>query len=237
MISIFPYSELGHHNYGWLDARYHFNFAEYHHPDKSGYPPLIVWNDDYIQPGTGFPMHSHRDMEIITYIRQGAITHEDSLGNKGVTKAGEIQIMSAGTGITHSEYNHEDIETLLFQIWIQPNEKNLQPRWENVAINSFHEPGIHPLTTGEKELENSNIIKLFQDATLYLINGEQKKDLDFELKNGRQMYLVVAKGAVMINENRVNSRDGVFIINEDNLYFNFQEDSELIFFDLPAINT
>ena len=198
MISIFPYSELGNHNYGWLDAHYHFNFAEYHHPDKSGYPPLIVWNDDCIQPGTGFPMHSHRDMEIITYIRQGAITHEDSLGNKGVTKAGELQIMSAGTGITHSEYNHEDIETLLFQIWIQPNEKNLQPRWEN---------------------------------------GEQEKDLDFELKNGRQMYLVVAKGAVMINKNIVKSRDGVFINNENKLYFNFKEDSELLFFDLPAINT
>ena len=182
-------------------------------------------------------MHSHRDMEIITYIRQGAITHEDSLGNKGVTKAGEIQIMSAGTGITHSEYNHEDVETLLFQIWIHPNENNIQPRWENVAINSFHEPGIHILASGEKEFENSNIIKLFQDASLYLVNGEQKKNLDFELKNGRQMYLVVAKGAVMINKNIVKSRDGVFIINEDNLYFNFQEDSELIFFDLPAINT
>ena len=237
MISIFPYSELGNHNYGWLDAHYHFNFAEYHHPDSSVYLPLILWNDDCIQPETGFPMHSHRDMKIITYIRQGAITHEDSLGNKGVTKAGEIQIMSAGTGITHSEYNHEDVETLLFQIWIHPNENNIQPRWENVAINSFHEPGIHILASGEKELENSNIIKLFQDATLYLINGEQEKNLDFELKNGRQMYLVVAKGAVMINKNRVNSRDGVFINNENKLDFNFQEDSELLFFDLPAINT
>ena len=234
MISIFPYSELGNHNYGWLDAHYHFNFAEFHHPDKSGYPPLIVWNDDCIQPGTGFPMHSHRDMEIITYIRQGAITHEDSLGNKGVTKAGEIQIMSAGTGITHSEYNHEDIETLLFQIWIQPNEKNIQPRWENVAINSYHEAGIHLLASGEKELGNSTIIKLFQDATLYLINGEQKNDLAFELKNGRKMYLVVSKGSTTINKNEVQSRDGVFIKNENKLYFNFKEDSELIFFDLPA---
>ena len=143
MISIFPYSELGNHNYGWLDAHYHFNFAEYYHPDKSGYPPLIVWNDDCIQPGTGFPMHSHRDMEIITYIRQGAITHEDSLGNKGVTKAGEIQIMSAGTGITHSEYNHEDNETLLFQIWIQPNRYHIKPRWENVDIQS--EKKIHKI--------------------------------------------------------------------------------------------
>ena len=234
MISIFPYSELGNHNYGWLDARYHFNFADYYNPEKSGYPPLIVWNDDRIQPGTGFPMHSHRDMEIITYIRQGAITHKDSLGNNGVTKAGEIQIMSAGTGITHSEYNYENTETLLFQIWIQPNEKNIQPRWENVAINSYHDPGIHPLASGEKELGNSNIIKLFQDASLYLVNGEQKNDLEFELKNGRKMYLVVAKGSTTINKNEVQSRDGVFIKNENKLYFNFKEDSELIFFDLPA---
>ena len=237
MIAIFPYSELGNHNYGWLDAHYHFNFAEYYHPYRSGYSPLIVWNDDCIQPGTGFPMHSHRDMEIITYIRQGAITHEDSLGNKGITKAGEIQIMSAGTGINHSEYNHEDVETLLFQIWIHPNENNIQPRWENIAINSFHDPGIHILASGENELVNSNIIKLYQDATLYLINGEQEKDLDFELKNGRQMYLVIAKGAVMINKNIVKSSDGVFINNENKLDFNFQEDSELLFFDLPAINT
>ena len=147
MISIFPYSELGNHDYGWLDAHYHFNFGNYYHPDKSGYPQLIVWNDDCIQPRTGFPMHSHRDMEIITYIRQGAITHKDSLGNKGVTKAGEIQIMSAGTGITHSEYNHEDVETLLFQIWIHPNENNIQPRWENVARYYYHELGIQPLAS------------------------------------------------------------------------------------------
>ena len=234
MISIFPYSELGNHDYGWLDARYHFNFADYYNPEKSGYPPLIVWNDDRIQPGTGFPMHSHRDMEIITYIRQGAITHKDSLGNNGVTKAGEIQIMSAGTGITHSEYNYENTETLLFQIWIQPNQNNIKPRWENVAINSYHELGIHPLASGEKELGNSNIIKLFQDASLYLVNGAQKNDLEFELKNGRKMYVVVAKGSTTINKNEVQSRDGVFIKNENKLYFNFKEDSELIFFDLPA---
>ena len=102
------------------------------------------------------------------------------------------------------------------------------PRWENVAINLFHEPGIHILASGEKELANSNIIKLFQDATLYLINGEQEKDLDFELKNGRQMYLVVAKGAVMINKNRVKSRDGVFIKNENKLYFNFRSEERRV---------
>ena len=127
MLNIFPFEKLGNHNYGWLNAHYHFNFADYFHSKKMGYPPLLVWNDDQIKPGTGFPMHSHQNMEIITYVRKGAITHEDSLGNKGVTRAGEIQIMSAGTGITHSEYNAEETETHLFQIWIQPNMVNIKP--------------------------------------------------------------------------------------------------------------
>ena len=130
MISVFPFKQLGNHSYGWLNAKYHFSFANYYDPERCGFPPLIVWNDDTIQSGTGFPMHSHKYMEIITYIRKGAISHEDSLGNKGKTRTGEIQIMSAGTGITHSEQNLEDEETLLFQIWIQPNKNNIQPRWE-----------------------------------------------------------------------------------------------------------
>ena len=236
MISIFPYSELGHHNYGWLDAHYHFNFAEYNHSDKSGYPPLIVWNDDCIQPGTGFPMHSHRDMEIITYIRQGAITHEDSLGNKGVTKAGEIQIMSAGTGITHSEYNHEDIETLLFQIWIHPNENNIQPRWENVNIHLKAKSGIYPLASGEEKFKSSQILKIHQDATLYVMNGNVNDYFKYVLEPDRQIYLVVSKGSVNINAIRANKRDGVRIIYERNLNFIFQGNSELIILDLPNIS-
>ncbi len=147
MITIFPFNQLGNHNYGWLNAHYHFSFANYQNHEKNGFLPLLVWNDDKIQPGTGFPMHSHKDMEIITYIRKGAISHEDSLGNKGMTRSGEIQIMSAGTGITHSEHNLEDEETLLFQIWIQPNKNNIQPRWENIDIDLETKSGIHPVAS------------------------------------------------------------------------------------------
>ena len=136
MITIFPFNKLGTHDYGWLNAHYHFSFANYNNPEKNGFPPLIVWNDDCIQPDTGFPMHSHKDMEIITYIREGSITHTDNLGNQGITKAGEIQIMSAGTGITHSEFNYGNHKTLLFQIWIYPDKNALKPRWENIDINS-----------------------------------------------------------------------------------------------------
>ena len=158
MITIFPFNQLGNHDQGWLNAHYHFSFANYQNHEKNGFPPLLVWNDDKMQPGTGFPMHSHKDMEIITYIRKGAISHEDSLGNKGVTCSGEIQIMSAGTGITHSEYNHGNNETRLFQIWIQPNQLNITPRWENINIDLKYYKGIFPIASGEKKFKDSKIL-------------------------------------------------------------------------------
>ena len=194
MITIFPFNKLGTHDYGWLNAHYHFSFANYHNPEKKGFPPLIVWNDDCIQPDTGFPMHSHKDMEIITYIRQGAITHEDSMGNKGVTRAGEIQIMSAGIGITHSEYNYENEETLLFQIWIQPDRINLQPRWENVDINFNNKMGINILASGQKGNMEKGIITIYQDITIYSIKGDKTHSAKFSLKDKRHIYLVFFLG-------------------------------------------
>ena len=121
MIELRPFTTLGAANHGWLDAHHHFSFAEYHEPARMGWGALRVWNDDTIAPGTGFPTHPHRDMEIVTYVRTGAITHRDSLGNEGRTEAGDVQVMSAGTGIRHSEYNLEDVDTTLFQIWIMPD--------------------------------------------------------------------------------------------------------------------
>lgn len=120
MIELRPFDSLGGANHGWLDAKHHFSFADYHDPARVNWGNLRVWNDDTIAPQTGFPPHSHRDMEIITYVREGAITHEDSLGNKGRTEAGDVQVMSAGTGVRHSEYNREDVTTKIFQIWIIP---------------------------------------------------------------------------------------------------------------------
>ena len=235
MITILPFDKLGRHDYGWLDAHYHFSFANYQSRDHNGFPPLLVWNDDKIQPDTGFSMHSHRDMEIITYIRQGAITHEDSLGNKGVTQSGEIQIMSAGTGITHSEYNLEAEETLLFQIWIQPNKNNIKPRWENIDIHSKTKKGIYPLASGEEKYKSSQLLKIYQDATLYIMNGDINYNLKYELEPDRHIYLVVSKGNVKVNTLQANERDGIRIIDEQNLEFIFQGDSELIILDLPII--
>ncbi len=128
MLELRPFNTLGGAHHGWLDAHHHFSFAEYYDPQRMNWGDLRVWNDDVIAAGTGFPLHPHRDMEIITYVREGAITHQDNLGNKGRTEAGDVQVMSAGTGIAHSEYNLEDKETRIFQIWILPTETGRRHR-------------------------------------------------------------------------------------------------------------
>jgi len=128
MIEVTPFEQLGRFDGGWLDARYHFSFADYLDRNRMGVGALRVWNDDRVLPHTGFDMHPHRDFEIITYLRRGAVTHQDSLGNRGVTHAGQVQVMSAGTGIVHSEHNLEDEDLELFQIWIRPNALGVEPR-------------------------------------------------------------------------------------------------------------
>ena len=134
MIKIHPYEKLGQHDYGWLKARYHFSFGDYYNPQRMGFGSLRVINDDVVQAGTGFPPHPHNDMEIITYVRRGAITHKDSLGNEGRTEAGDVQVMSAGTGIKHAEYNKEKEDTNLYQIWIEPREEGVAPRWDSAKF-------------------------------------------------------------------------------------------------------
>src|SRR5579864_8270977 len=129
MIDIRPFNSLGHANHGWLDAHHHFSFANYHDPKRVGWGRIRVWNDDTIAAQSGFPPHPHRDMEIVTYVRAGAITHQDSMGNKGRTAAGDVQVMSAGTGIRHAEYNLEPETTKIFQIWIQPTRQGGAPAW------------------------------------------------------------------------------------------------------------
>ena len=125
MIKVYPYEKLGNHDFGWLNARYHFSFARYYNPERTGFGKLLVINDDIVHAHSGFDTHPHADMEIITYVRAGAITHRDSTGNEGRTAAGDVQVMSAGTGIAHSEHNEEDEDTRLYQIWIAPREKGM----------------------------------------------------------------------------------------------------------------
>lgn len=233
MIDIYKFDELGNHNYGWLDAHYHFNFANYYNPNIKTKNPLVVWNDDTIKSQTGFPMHSHQNMEIITYIRKGSITHKDNLGNSGEINAGQIQVMSAGTGITHSEYNLSNKDTLLFQIWIEPNIANITPRWKNIDLKKIKNKDFIILASGEEKYINLNVLKINQDASVILLNNSLSNSLSYNLGNSRHAYFVLSKGELLIDNKKVKQRDGVYISGLNKVDIKFLKDSEIILVDLP----
>lgn len=230
MIELRPFAELGGENHGWLNAKHHFSFANYHDPSRMNWGNLRVWNDDTIQPGTGFPQHPHRDMEIITYVREGAITHEDSLGNKGRTVAGDVQVMSAGTGIAHSEYNLEDVATRIFQIWIMPTRRGEEPSW-----------GTRTFPKGERSRrfivlasgydDDSDALLIRTDARVLGATLRAGETVEYPLGRNRKGYLVPATGAVEIEGVRANERDGVAIADLDVLKITALQDSEIVLVD------
>ncbi|WP_299372108.1 pirin family protein [uncultured Kiloniella sp.] len=232
MIDIRPFDSLGRFQNEWLNAHYHFSFANYMNPERTGIGPLLVWNDDEIQPGGGFPMHGHRNMEIITYVRYGAISHEDHLSNKGQTPAGDIQVMTAGKGIIHSEYNHEAEITGLYQIWIQPSETYLKPHWDQKTFSQAdYAGGFLPLASGEKKYPNA--LPINQNATLYGTHLKENEEINQPIEKDRLGYLVVSKGSIELNGQQLNERDGAMIANEENLNIKALGNAELIFADLP----
>jgi len=234
MIEVRPFDGLGHANHGWLDAHHHFSFAEYLDPNRMAVGPLRVWNDDTIAPQSGFPPHGHRDMEIITYVREGAITHEDNLGNRGRTVAGDVQIMSAGTGIQHSEFNLEDETTKIFQIWIIPNRDGHAPRWETKTFPRGENAGeLVMLASGRAGDAATDIPVIHQDAALFgatLGNGQM---VTHKLSAGRQAYLVPSKGSLMVNGTAAHERDGVVITDENEVQITASGDAEFVLADLP----
>src|SRR5271157_5151294 len=164
MIEVRPFAELGSFRNDWLNARHHFSFGEYHDPKRMGFGRLRVWNDDEVAPGKGFDPHPHKEMEIVTYIREGAITHRDSLGNEGRTEAGDVQVMHAGTGIVHAEYNLEQVPTRLFQIWILPDERGVAPGW---GTRQFPRTGgLTVLASGRVQDADSGALPLHADAAV-----------------------------------------------------------------------
>ena len=234
MIDHFKFNELGNHDYGWLYARYHFNFANYYNPKLEPKKPLLVWNDDTIQPQTGFPMHSHQNMEIITYIRKGSITHKDSVGNIGEIKSGQVQVMSAGSGITHSEYNLSDEETLLFQIWIEPNKYDISPNWKNIDLSTKSNK-ISILASGEEKYRKLEILKINQDASVIRISENANQTLNYEFSLNRHAYFVLSKGKILINGLEINERDGVHLSDIKEITIDCIDSSEIIFIDLPLM--
>jgi quercetin 2,3-dioxygenase len=231
MIELRPFNSLGHAQHGWLNARHHFSFAEYRDPQRSGWGSLVVWNDDEIAAHSGFAAHPHRDMEIITYVRQGAISHQDSLGNRGRTQAGDVQVMSAGTGIRHSEYNHEAITSTLFQIWIRPKQLSQPPSWGSKAFpKGAHAGQLVVLASGHAD--DTDALHINADARLLAATLLAGQSLKHSLRHAQKAYLVPANGRLEVNGVRVNARDGLAISAEDELQISALTDSELLLVEL-----
>jgi len=230
MIERRKFEGLGHADHGWLRARHHFSFAGYHDPARMGWGRLRVWNDDEIAPGTGFPPHPHADMEIVTYVREGAITHEDDLGNRGRTEAGDVQVMSAGSGIRHAEYNREPGATRIFQIWILPERRGGRPSWGTRPFPKGDRAGrFVPLASGlPGDAEALPIRTGARVAGATLRAGESA---EYALGPGRHAYLVPAAGAVELNGVRLEPRDGAAIRDEAVLRVRALEDAEVLLVD------
>jgi len=228
MITHYPYAKLGHANHGWLDARHHFSFASYQNPDRQQFGVLRVINDDVIKAGTGFDTHPHRDMEIITYVREGAITHQDSHGNVGRTVAGDVQVMSAGTGVFHSEFNLGNVDTNIFQIWIEPNQLEVKPQWDSYKFpKKPTADSLMLLVSGDGDAP----LSIHQDAFIYagsLIKGRQ---LTHPIKH--QAYVLVSEGSLELEGLLVNKGDGLEVTDLLSINMKALSDTSVLVIDVP----
>lgn len=234
MIHTVPLEKLGSFGNDWLTARYHFSFANYDDPGRRGLGPLLVWNDDRIEPGRGFDPHGHRDMEIVTYVRTGAITHRDNLGNEGRTEAGDVQVMSAGTGILHAEYNLETGPTTLFQIWIAPDREGLKPRWDARKFPKDAGGGLQVLASGRDQDAGTGALTIHQDAAVLGGTLAAGETVTHELGKGRRAYIVPARGAITINGKAAPERSGTAVSGLDSLTITADGgEAEVVIVDVP----
>ncbi|HEX2803760.1 MAG TPA: pirin family protein [Sphingomicrobium sp.] len=228
MIDIRPFATLGHADHGWLDARHHFSFASYHDPDRMGWGAIRVWNDDRIAAKSGFPPHPHRDMEIVTYVRTGAITHKDSMGNEGRTEAGDVQVMSAGTGVVHSEFNLEDEATTLFQIWIETDKPGAAPAWGAMPFpKDSREGSFQLLASGDPR---DGALTINADARVLGATLKGGSSIRYDADPGRHLYLVSSE-TVRVNGQEANPRDGIAITGEERVEIEGGQDAELVLVD------
>lgn len=230
MIKIYKHSNLGRANYGWLDAKYHFSFAHYYNPSRMGFGALRVINDDTIDAGAGFDTHPHRNMEIITYVRQGAITHKDNKGNEGRTQAGDVQVMSAGRGIFHSEYNLQNTKTKIFQIWIEPHTTGLEPKWDTYSFPK------KPVTEALDLLvsgDGNAPLQINQDAYIYA--GHLQKNTSLRHKIHNQAYVLLSEGKILLDGKEMASGDGAEITQTSSIEITAQDASEILIIDVPEI--
>jgi len=233
MIDLRPFARLGAFQNDWLNTHHHFSFADYHDPARMGFGRLRVWNDDEIAAGTGFDPHSHRDMEIVTYVRTGAITHRDSLGNEGRTDAGDVQVMHAGTGIVHAEYNLALTPTTLFQIWILPDKRGVAPGWDTRRFPKLG-GGLSVLASGREMDAASDALHLYADAALLVGTLAKGETVRVPLAAARGAYLVPATGSVSVNGVAVGTRDGVAVTGEPELAITANDNAEIVLVDVAA---
>ncbi|MGO2154197.1 MAG: pirin family protein [Serratia proteamaculans] len=231
MIYLRKAEDRGHANHGWLDSWHTFSFANYHDPDFMGFSALRVINEDMIDAGQGFGTHPHKDMEILTYVLSGTVEHQDSMGNKEQIQAGEFQIMSAGTGVRHSEYNgNSDRPLHLYQIWIIPDQVGLEPRYEQ---RMFDAPQGRQLVLSPDAREGS--LKVFQDMTLSRWALSKEEQAECPIEAGRRVWVQVVRGKVVVNGQQAGTSDAFAVWDETALSIKADEDSEILLFDLPPV--
>ncbi|MFO0889154.1 MAG: pirin family protein [Isosphaeraceae bacterium] len=230
MIRIRPADERGHADYGWLKTSYSFSFNTYHDPAHMGFRTLRVINEDVVQPGQGFGMHGHRDMEIVTYVLSGALEHRDSLGNGGILRAGEFQRMTAGTGIRHSEFNPSADEPLhLYQIWLFPERPGLTPGYEQKAVEPKGHGRFRPIATPDGR---DGSLRIHQDAEIAIATLEPGTTATFPMKPGRHAWVQVVRGSLSLNGHALKASDGAAVSDESALEFAASEPAEVMLFDL-----
>ena len=231
MIALRPSEERGHLNFGWLDTYHSFSFGEYYDPRHMGFRALRVINEDRVAPGTGFPAHPHRDMEILTYILEGALEHKDSMKNGSVIRPGDAQYMSAGTGVTHSEYNPSPQEPVhLLQIWILPDEEGARPRYGQRTFPKAEREGRLRVLASPDGREDSLAIR--QDAFLHGTLLEPGRNVAHSFAPGRHGWIQVARGALTVGDQKLSAGDGAAIFNERAVELKAAEESEVLLFDL-----
>jgi len=234
MIQVRRAKERGHADHGWLNTFHSFSFSDYYDPKFMGFRSLRVINEDWVQPGYGFPTHPHRDMEIITVVLEGSLEHKDSMGTGSVIRPGEVQKMSAGTGVRHSEFNHSKSEPVhLYQIWILPEKEGITPMYEQKAIPAEEKQGKLKLVASPSGGNGSSAVKLYQDAELFTTQLAKSDSVEYELNDKRYAWIQVARGAVNVNGQELKAGDGAAVSQEKKLQITGSADqSELLLFDL-----
>ena len=232
MIELRKSTERGHANHGWLDSYHSFSFADYHDPRHMGYASLRVINEDVVQPGQGFGTHGHRDMEIITYVLDGSLEHKDSMGNGSALRYGDVQRMSAGHGVTHSEFNHSQLKALhLLQIWIEPNVRGIAPGYEEKHFDPAAKQGRLRLIASSDGHHGS--VMIHQDATVHaaILNGDDQ--VEHPLAKGRIAFVHVARGQIVVNGISLSAGDALKLTGETFVNFSRALSAEILLFDLP----